>query len=133
MAIKRQVIKSPQPPLAESPERRAAVFRELCQHVIAGYSVECFGALSPASVKDCFEKYPEEFDREEYEQAIRDGQLGWEKIGRQQATGSCVGNSRSWYYNMANRYGWSDRQRVETEHKGGSGSIDSELCHCQDC
>ena len=74
--------------------------------------------MSPNTIKRYLEAYKEEFVQEELEDAMREGKQTWEDIGHKQATGNCLGNSRTWYYNMSNRYGWSDRQHVETEHKG---------------
>ena len=62
--------------------------------------------------------YKEEFCEEELALALRDGKQGWESIGRRQSEGTCLGNSRSWYYNMAARYKWSDRMHIESETKG---------------
>jgi hypothetical protein len=104
--------------MKESEVERRKIFRELLTHLRAGYSVDCFAILSDTMIKTCLDTYPKEFVREDFEDALRDGKSGWESIGRRQAEGTCLGNSRSWYYNMANRYRWSDRQQVETEHKG---------------
>ncbi len=49
---------------------------------------------------------------------MREGRQAWEEIGHKQANGQCLGNSRTWFYNMANRYGWRDKIEVEAEHKG---------------
>ncbi len=102
---------------SDATERRK-VFRELLDHVRAGYSIDCFPALSDTSIRNYLNLYSKEFIREELEDALRDGKRGWEDIGRRQANGSCLGNSRSWYYNMANRYGWREKLEVEAEHKG---------------
>ena len=97
---------------------RRKVFAELCQHIREGYSLDCFPALSEKSVRLYLELYKEEFVREDLDNAMRQGKVGWEDIGRRQANGQCLGNSRSWYYNMSNRYGWRDKVDIEAEHKG---------------
>lgn len=97
---------------------RRKVFAELLKHLQAGYSLDCFGPLSETSIKSYLKLYPKEFVWEDLEQALRDAKSGWEDLGRRQANGSCLGNSRSWYYNMVNRYGWRERHEVEAEHKG---------------
>lgn len=102
---------------ADKGERRK-VFNDLCKHLSKGYSLECFSLLSANSIRKYLETYPEEFVQEEINDALREGQIYWEGIGRRQADGTCLGNSRTWYYNMSNRYRWSDRQQIETEHKG---------------
>lgn len=100
-----------------SSEERRKIFRALCLHVRAGYSVDCFSKMSEQRVFDCLKLYKEEFILEEFEQAMREGKQGWEQIGRRQANGECLGNSRSWFYNMAQRYKWSDRVQVESDNK----------------
>ena len=63
------------------------------------------------------EIYPEEFIWEDLEEAMRKGRQYWEHLGKRQADGTCLGNSRTWYYNMANRYGWAEKQQIETDNK----------------
>lgn len=103
---------------ADEKEARRKIFKRLCMHVSAGYSLESFEDLSANSVRRYLETYSEEWPREEYEAALRRGRFAWEQIGRKQADGTCLGNSRSWYYNMANRYGWREKIDIEAEHKG---------------
>ncbi len=104
--------------LAESAIARRKTFMELRKHVEAGYSMDCFGDLSDVSIEKFLKDYPEEFVMTELMESMRKGKLKWENIGERQANGSCLGNSRSWVYNMINRYKWSDRLQVEAEHKG---------------
>jgi hypothetical protein len=104
--------------LEESAAERKACFRELLKHIEDGFSIDCFGPLGEDSIKLFFDKYPMEFEKGELYDSIRKGKQGWEEIGKRQATGHCIGNSRSWYYNMANRYGWSERSKVEADVKG---------------
>ena len=101
-----------------SKEEREKIFGELCKHLEMGLSLECFGLLSDTSIRNWCKKYPEEFIEEELQDAMRKGREGWEMIGRKQSTGECLGNSRSWFYNMANRYGWREKIDLEAEHKG---------------
>lgn len=97
---------------------RRQLFKELCEHVGRGLSKESYAGLHSRTVETYFKVYPEEFDREEYEIALQKGRDTWENIGYRQANGQCLGNSRSWYYNMANRYGWREKVEIEAEHKG---------------
>lgn len=96
---------------------RRKVFKELLAHLENGYSLDCFPTLSDTSIKDYLKRYPDEFNEEEFVKALRNGKLGWEDIGRRQANGSCLGNSRSWYYNMVNRYSWHEKAQVETKNE----------------
>lgn len=97
---------------------RRKIFRELCEHVGQGYSLDSFAPLSKTSISSYLKLYPEEFCQEELDNAMRQGRDWWEGIGRRQASGDCLGNSRTWFYNMANRYGWREKLEVEAEHKG---------------
>lgn len=97
---------------------RRRVFKDLLNHIEAGYSLDCFSALSDDSIRMFLKDYPEEFVEQELIESMRKAKEGWEEIGRKQASGSCLGNSRSWQYNMINRYGWTDRVEQKTEHKG---------------
>jgi hypothetical protein len=97
---------------------RKRIFKELLVHISLGYSLDCFPVLSDISIKEFVSKYPEEFVEEELIEAMRSSKLMWEDIGKKQSIGTCLGNSRSWYYNMVNRFGWRERMEVEAEHKG---------------
>jgi hypothetical protein len=70
------------------------------------------------SIRLYLKTYPEEFIQEELDNSLREGKIYWEDIGSRQANGNCLGNSRTWFYNMANRYGWKERLDIEAEHKG---------------
>lgn len=97
-------------------ERRAC-FERLCKHVASGLSSDCFRDISWETIKAWMIKYPEEFREKEYEISLREGKDWYENVGKRQMLGTCNGNSRTWYYNMANRYGWSDRQHIESNAK----------------
>ena len=104
--------------LRDEPGERARVFKELLKHVRSGFSLDCFELLGVNKIKELLDTCPQEFVREELDDAIREGKAFWEGVGRKQSLGECMGNSRSWYYNMANRYGWREKIDVEAEHKG---------------
>lgn len=104
--------------LEKDKKERAKVFAALLKHVRAGYSLDCFGPLSVGSIRSMLKRFSNEFCEEELEHAIREGKAFWEDIGRRQSNGSCLGNSRSWYYNMVNRFGWREKVDIAAEHKG---------------
>jgi hypothetical protein len=104
--------------LEQDKNERSKIFKELCAHIAGGLSLESFSLLSPNSVRTYLSKYPEEFCQEELDNAMRQGRAYWESIGKRQANGECLGNSRTWFYNMANRFGWREKLEVEAEHKG---------------
>ena len=97
---------------------RRSLFADLCRHVERGYSLSCFPSLSDESIRTFIEAYPDEFNAEVLAQSLRTGQQNWEDIGYAQSKGTCLGNSRSWFLNMVNRYKWHDKVEVSAEHKG---------------
>jgi hypothetical protein len=97
---------------------RQEICRKLCAHLANGYSFESFTEISIVSLKKSMVSYPEDYDEGNLQQAIQQGRDMWETIGKRQASGDCLGNSRSWWLNMAHRYKWSDRVAIEAEHKG---------------
>jgi len=103
MKGKKLTVKERQEKLEASKIERRKIFKELCDHVSQGLSLECFVPLSPNSIREYLKTYKEEFVQEELDNAMRSGRGYWEGLGRSQANGSCLGNSRTWYYNMANR------------------------------
>ena len=111
-------IKERKEKLEKDKEYRARVLRELERHLAEGYSMESFAECSVSDVTRLVAMFPEEFDSGVIDEAKRKGRQTWETIGKRQATGDCLGNSRTWFYNMANRYGWRDKLELEAEHKG---------------
>ena len=104
--------------LKTSASERSRVFKELCAHLKKGLSIDCFRDLSKKMIEEYLISYPEEFVGAELEEALRGGKETWEDLGYRQAAGSCMGNSRSWYYNMSNRYGWREKQEIDNKHTG---------------
>lgn len=103
---------------AEEAGYRKEIFQLLLKHVEKGFSLDSFEHASDDSIRKYLKTYKEEWSEEELQQAQRKGKSMWEDVGFRQANGQCIGNSRSWYYNMANRYGWREKLDIEQEHKG---------------
>lgn len=95
-------------------ELRREIFEGLLRHLRAGYSLDCYGPVGQSTIEEFTKSYPNEFNVGELIEATREAKQGWEQLGRHQADGSCIGNSRSWVYNMINRYDWTDKTKVET-------------------
>jgi len=95
MKGKKLTLKERQAKLEEDKNERKKIFKELCDHVRAGYSLDCFGPLSEVSIRKYLKVYQEEFIQEELDAALRESKTYWEGIGRRQANGECLGNSRS--------------------------------------
>lgn len=102
----------------ESKSERSKIFRELCQHIREGFSLDCFGILSEKSIEEWLETYPQEFIREEFHQALSDAKRFWESIGKGQAQGTCHGNAQAWKFNMTNRFKWIDKVNIDADIKG---------------
>lgn len=101
----------------DSQEERTKIREELVTHLAKGLSIDSYIGLSKNHMKKLVDLYQQEFVGDDIDQAIQQGLLYWEELGRSQADGSCLGNSRTWYYNMSNRYGWSERSEVKSESK----------------
>ena len=104
--------------LEKDKAERKKLCKSFCDHLAQGLSKDSFSEVHMQTIERYMKKYPEEFPREEIELALVKGKEMWERIGLRQANGTCLGNSRSWFYNMANRYGWREKLDVEAEHKG---------------
>lgn len=100
-----------------SKEGRTELFKELKKHVENGFSLDCFATLSSVEIEQWLNEFPNEWIESELSESIRKAKAMWESIGYRQAQGTCIGNSRSWYYNMSNRYGWRDKidQNIESK------------------
>ena len=97
---------------------RYKLFEDLCEHLAEGYSMESFTGCSKFRLDKLIGLFPQVFERESLDKARQMGRLSWELIGKRQADGRCLGNSRTWFYNMANRYGWRDKVDLQAETKG---------------
>lgn len=104
--------------LEASANERRKLFDRLLAHLSRGYSFESFSEVSSRWLRRMLEVHKEDFSEEEIEQAMSQGRAWWEDVGHRQANGQCLGNSRTWYYNMSNRYGWREKVDVQAEHKG---------------
>lgn len=104
--------------LEDDKKERQRICKAFCQHLEEGLSRACFAEVHIQTLERYMKAYPEDFPQEEIDLAASKGQQTWERIGKKQSTGECMGNSRSWYYNMANRYGWREKIELEAEHKG---------------
>jgi hypothetical protein len=94
--------------------------QEMCQQVIdamaQGLSKEA-AAAEIGICDDTFHRWVKEIP--EFSDAVKEGTrqnlLFWEKLGLSGATGALSGfNATTWIFNMKNRFGWSDKQQVET-------------------
>lgn len=103
--------------LKDDEQFRAWIHNKLLQHLREGFSFESLGILANSTMKEAIKNYPESFDLEEIENAMNEGQDMWERLGHAQSNGKNLGNSRTWFYNMANRYGWSERSKVDIDAK----------------
>lgn len=98
----------------DNPKVRREIFEELLKHLERGFSMDSFKSLSVKEIERMCEEYPSEFDCEAIQESLRVAKCMWEGIGLRQSTGECIGNSRSWYYNMTNRFGWRERAQLDS-------------------
>lgn len=118
MAKKRMTYSERQALFHSNAAYRVEVFEGLLKHLRDGFSVDCYSPCSVRLIEESYVKYPLEFDKGAIEEAICDGKAGWEALGKAQANGTCMGNSRTWFYNMSHRYKWSDRQTIDSNVQG---------------
>lgn len=97
---------------------RKKLFQNLLGHLREGLSIESFYQLETQRLLSFIERYKNEFDDDEIKLAMQEGRDWWERLGKAQASGQNVGNSRAWWYNMAHRYGWSDKVELKAKHEG---------------
>lgn len=105
--------------LLESDQKeRQKLFKAFLAHLKEGLSPEAFYLVSFQRLKDLLQRYKNEFDEEEIQISCQEGRDWWERLGKAQANGQNLGNSRAWWYNMVHRYGWSDKVEVKATHDG---------------
>lgn len=95
---------------------RGEMFNKYLSHIEQGLSLDCFGLISKKLIDELIEKYPEEWCKDDIERSFEEGKRSWEVLGRKQADGTCLGNSRTWFYNMSHRYKWSDRVDITSQN-----------------
>ena len=102
----------------QSQTKRQRVCKELKKHLAEGLSINCFTGCGGRLLQRLIKEFPEDFDLEDIDYAKDKGMNWWEKLGKSQASGENCGNSRTWFYNMSNRYGWSDKVDLKADIKG---------------
>ena len=90
----------------------------LIEHMANGYSFASFGGIIDVS-EDTLHTWKNE--KPQFSESYKAGRLKsmafWEKIGIGQSVGKLKGSSQTWTFNMKNRFGWQDKQHIETEQK----------------
>ena len=97
--------------------QRKKLLAEYLTHISSGYSDKSFPVCDMDTFMLYCEKYPNDFPTDIIEQGRRERLLFWERIGIEGTTGKIQGyNSRSWEFNMKNRFRWSEK--IELESRG---------------
>lgn len=97
----------------DTPEKRINMFGRLLKHLSEGLGKNCFPDCDWDTVLRYVDKYPDECPRDEFETALRMGNLFWESMGRSGAFGRIDGfNAAAWIFNMKNKYSWKDRTEI---------------------
>ena len=95
--------------------QRKKLLTEYLNHICCGYSDKSFTLCDMDTFVHYCKKYPNDFPTDMIERAKRERMLFWEKIGIEGTTGKIPGyNSRSWEFNMKNRFKWSEKIEVES-------------------
>ena len=97
--------------------QRKKLLTEYLAHISSGYSDKSFTVCDMDTFNNYCTKYPNDFPTDMIEQGRRERLFFWEKIGIEGTTGKIQGyNSRSWEFNMKNRFRWSEK--IELESRG---------------
>ena len=99
--------------------RPSSYRKKYCKVVIdlmaKGYSKEACAGLLEVAVSTL---YKWRVDHKEFSEAVKEGEarsrLFWEGMGIHGTAGKLPGfNANSWFRNMQNRHGWSDKREIE--------------------
>jgi hypothetical protein len=97
--------------------QRKKLLKEYIDHICKGFSDKSFSLCDMDTFLLYCAKYPNEFPTDIIEKARRERMFFWERIGIEGTTGKIQGyNSRSWEFNMKNRFRWSEK--IELESRG---------------
>lgn len=98
-------------------QQRKKLLTEYLKHISGGYSDKSFTFCDMDTFVNYCNKYPNDFPTDMIEKGRRERMFFWEKIGIEGTTGKLQGyNSRSWEFNMKNRFKWSEK--IELESRG---------------
>lgn len=96
---------------------RKRLLKEYLKHIRSGFSDKSFALCDMDTFQSYCEKYPNDFPTDMIDHARRERLLFWEKIGIDGTMGIIRNfNSRSWEFNMKNRFRWSEK--IEVDNKG---------------
>lgn len=92
-----------------TPEQRRSVFEHLCEHLRDGLSLRSWPLGSTRTIDYYLERFPEDWPREAFEMAWRQGKQAWEAIGKAGIAGAGDRFAQAaWIFTMRHRYGWRD-------------------------
>jgi DNA-binding transcriptional MerR regulator len=101
------------------PEYTIEEIKELIQgyanHRRQGFDKESYPLCDYRTIERHLAKYADvlQTEKEELEQAEREGQLEWEIIGKNLMTGKMNGSATAWIFKGKNKYGYKDRQEID--------------------
>jgi hypothetical protein len=97
-----------------SEERREA-FADLCHHLSQGFTLDSWEGGSYPMILEYLDLYPEEWDRDLFEQAKRVGRKNLEAVGLNGMLGKLGKGAwqAAWFSWMRNRYGWRNEPEPE--------------------
>lgn len=96
-------------------QQRKKLLNDYIEHISAGFSDKSFIPCDMDTFSEYCKRYPNDFPTDIIEQNRRKRLLFWERIGIEGTTGKLAGyNSRSWEFNMKNRFKWSEKIEVES-------------------
>lgn len=105
-----------------TPESRKELCRKYCEYLKQGYSKQFFPECGKETMRQYRKAFPEDFDVEEIDKALRIGLNFIERCGMAGMLGKIEKfNSGTWIFIMKNRAGWKDRIDATSDDKVLSG------------
>lgn len=93
------------------------LIEEYIQHRAQGYQKESFPPCDYRTIESHLEKNPNlKPEKKRLAEAERQGYQEWERIGKGIATGKVMGNPTAWIFTMKNKFGWADKQVIESSN-----------------
>lgn len=99
-------------------EERQKLCDAWCEHLQNGYSKQSFPLCDYDTIERYVKLYPADFPADRLEKAMKINRMFWEGLGIDGTKGKINNfNASSWKYNMANRFGWRDKQDHTSDNK----------------
>lgn len=105
-------------------EARRELCRVYCEYLKQGYSKQFFPECATETMRRYIKEFPEDFDEDEMDKALRIGLNFIERCGMAGMLGKIEKfNPTTWIFIMKNRAGWKDRIDTTSDDKVLTGPV----------